>query len=1253
MAGKQDTLIYIEQDNKIEAEFMSRSFVNGPVKNRAYINALGAELVMKYLASEEIDVSNIYNLHSISKILEKIDISDILLPNIHIDVRVVFDENQIFIPKSHFQLEITPDIYVVLKLAKDFSHVEFLGYFEPKLLNLKLQNSEYYFFEKEKLSSPSTLKQFIKNFPGNTSRGISQEDMLRGRELSIAMADHNITDAEQKELIELLLLSSELRESVLEFDNFETLSYSVGSSFKGFQTSTEQINDTKTTDDKEEDTEQEDNSAADEQTQEENQTEDIDLSNSDEDIVLDESFFDLEETPLDENLQPLETIDQDTENTMQLDVQTETEEQRAIDNDFTTPETNIESAIIDSENNEIEETLQGPDTLTEDTSANQTSQPEEVSTDETQKTEPDKEKPSLEKTIGDAVQKAIEKSAGAAAAAAGLAGAAAAGEALAAGGASQEAIKLAGISGDMVNELINKNLENQQEHLNKIDYSQISTNATEIPEHIAAYDLHAAKIEMDIEAEASGKFDAPKDLSELRTVETKKTLGEEEIFEPETIDLESMETVETEKIYENTESIVDLNTINTIESPTKPIDNLEEKMQENTADEHLSDIDFSNMSTFTINADGTSPIDDIDINFDNNDDENHLVDFGMNSNELIIDDMPLQDNLTTTNESIEADLMLGDSTDNDFTEALMPIEENTLNDEPEQNLQQEEPLTTSELEDSTENLSIDESFEENLTLDDSNLSLDADLSSEDINLTTETTIENLNPVLEEESLNIEEESIGLNTDANQLPEADNVIVDEYIDTNKEPVIESIETLPSQTEIQDDLSADILLDNVIDNIGNDNIEENIPEPFQDNTVIDNESSKISTDIEQPLLDEVQLQPEDNITIEDTLNSTEIDNMLTTPEAGDFETNNIQESDIADNNVIDNVENQDWMSDANYDNLQDIEIPSTPAQETAEDISNTLDELPAEEFITEPDENNEKTYTVTENSTVISDMNFKPGEIPIDINVNSEPQLDGPEQLESLYNTENTVPGAALLKNPGRLGSGSKINNKPGLGIGLGIVGVILSIIIVGIIGFSVSKMLNKQTEETPQPITDDTAPTSPDNGVNDANTLAVDQNNVIDMDNTNNNTPALPAAKPAATQKTTTATPAVKPPVQQKKAASATSFLEINKLTWEIPDYISYNQQFKQYFQAVGKSLKLSLNSDLLLATDYAYSDQVRVSITYAKDGTFKDSKILLSSGSMQIDNIVLQTVNQTLKVLKAPHSVGNDESTTVILKIYF
>ena len=116
--------------------------------------------------------------------------------------------------------------------------------------------------------------------------------------------------------------------------------------------------------------------------------------------------------------------------------------------------------------------------------------------------------------------------------------------------------------------------------------------------------------------------------------------------------------------------------------------------------------------------------------------------------------------------------------------------------------------------------------------------------------------------------------------------------------------------------------------------------------------------------------------------------------------------------------------------------------------------------------------------------------------------------------------------------------------------------------------------------------------------------------------------------------------------------AATTFIEVRKLSWEVPDYVSYNSQFKQYFQAAGKSLKLSLTSDLLLATDYAYSNEIRVSVTFDKDGTFKTAQIVTSSGSTQIDNIVLQTVNQTLKVLKAPHSVGNDESTTAILKIY-
>ena len=135
MGTEQETLIYIEDQDKLDASVAANAFAHKDVKNRAYINTLGAELALKYLASEDIDVSNIYNIHSIKKILEEMDISDIMLPNIHIDVRVVFDENVIFVPKSHFDYNLVPDIYLVFYLAKDLSHVKFLGFFDPKLIN--------------------------------------------------------------------------------------------------------------------------------------------------------------------------------------------------------------------------------------------------------------------------------------------------------------------------------------------------------------------------------------------------------------------------------------------------------------------------------------------------------------------------------------------------------------------------------------------------------------------------------------------------------------------------------------------------------------------------------------------------------------------------------------------------------------------------------------------------------------------------------------------------------------------------------------------------------------------------------------------------------------------------------------------------------------------------------------------------------------------------------------------------------------
>ena len=220
-----EQLIYIEQNDKTEASKMAKGFAIEETRMRAYVNALGAELATKYLAQENINISNISNLHSIHKLREEFDIADIMLPNIHIDVRVIYDENLIFIPKSHFDYNLTPDIYIVFKMSDEATHVKFLGFFEPKLINKNNSNDGYYFIEKEKLSNPTDLKNYIENYNGNTTESMSEDELENAQRLAIALIDNNISDADKKSLITMLTKSATLRESLAEFDNFEWISY--------------------------------------------------------------------------------------------------------------------------------------------------------------------------------------------------------------------------------------------------------------------------------------------------------------------------------------------------------------------------------------------------------------------------------------------------------------------------------------------------------------------------------------------------------------------------------------------------------------------------------------------------------------------------------------------------------------------------------------------------------------------------------------------------------------------------------------------------------------------------------------------------------------------------------------------------------------------------------------------------------------------------------------------------------------------
>ena len=101
----------------------------------------------------------------------------------------------------------------------------------------------------------------------------------------------------------------------------------------------------------------------------------------------------------------------------------------------------------------------------------------------------------------------------------------------------------------------------------------------------------------------------------------------------------------------------------------------------------------------------------------------------------------------------------------------------------------------------------------------------------------------------------------------------------------------------------------------------------------------------------------------------------------------------------------------------------------------------------------------------------------------------------------------------------------------------------------------------------------------------------------------------------------------------------------------MPEDLAYNDGFRKYLQMAGKNLKLNLQNNLLLATEMAYSNKVVVDLTIGKDGSVQSSNIIKSSGSKQIDKIVLQSVKDTLTYLKIPASEvsGNSVDATLII----
>ena len=1108
---EQGTLIYVEENDKSEARVLAQNFAKNDVKSRAYVNALGAELGMKYLSLENINNQRLYNMHSVRKVLEEFDISDIMLANIHIDVRVVFDENYIFVPKSHFEYDILPDIYFVMQLAEDHSHATFLGFFEPKLINKNNQNDKYYFIEKEKLTAPSNLKAYIENFKGNTTQSLSDTENEKAEMLMVAMTDQNISREETKELLKMLQRSADLRDEFIEFENFELLSYKAEHCpdvVVPVQNSTDEVLDT----------------TLDDLTGGDELTKDLLMGESSSDISLDEDNF--------------------------------------------------------------EDLLGG----FEDENSDQNATVDEVSADPT-------------KNPGDGLS-VLSDVAGMAADAATIAGAGAA--ATVAGSMAMGAVEgaAASVAGDVIssaatgavdvlaeaaknvaNNLV-ENSESKAQGFENLEISEpeiseqnLSADDLMISEDNGISDVAETHSEManmeDLTAQASvGNFDEVS-LDDLMITEDEDHSSE--LSNIETLQEENARQkglISDEALLENSLDFSNVTPVPQVEDETKLHEGLETvdlegfdaiapevKLEEAPSQDESNVLDISE-----VNAEPNNLGDNI----------SETVEFGT------------IDTVDNTCENAVNNQKSEPTANFDEFGTLEPLSDDNL-EEPSQpeTAKKETPASPDEV-DLSDFQSLDmESFD--------HISLDSvkDTSIPDAQQETDLANDLLG---------------GLDLGLDSIPDFDtsNLGLDENLtETNAET--EKTETNNENSEAEAPAGEPEMLDiSGLDTVETTSSEEaNQTQPTEENTVEELSEADIVDSPENSSADlDLVSQAVDMDVAKDTL---------------------LEESGLKNLEGMTNIENtveipEVTVETQNEEPVQDMEISSE-----------TSDEVP-----TEPTVATEIPTEMTEISETTPQAAVE--EEPTESTSPLEGSLDELESLDAdnpdlsmLFNEadENAVANEvaenqeeSFVPTLPHLPERSSTNRGKIIGAA-----VLVALLVSGaFFGLSLKNKNDATQNEIAQPLPEnnETSQTPETAGQVDNTNIMANAPDIVDMPKNQAEPANVKKEQPKSVK------PATKP------VNPDGSIMNVKKLAWELPDYLSYSNEMKKYLQTAGKSIKLSLTSDLLLAKEYAYSNQVKVMLKLANDGTIKESKIAKSSGSKEIDDIVLRTVKETLNVVKPP-----------------
>ena len=187
------------------AQSLCASIAESETRNRAVANVIAARVATNYFENEyNVDCET--GLHNIPLIVGDIDMSDIYVNGSYIDVRVYFTSEEVCVPKLHFDLGITPDLYMFVKLSQDIKSGTVTGFIKPEDINKENSRNGYCYFKEDVLRDIDDVKSSI---------GKVDEEAVISHEQIYNYLDGFLTDDDKVTMLRNLIHSETARKSLI------------------------------------------------------------------------------------------------------------------------------------------------------------------------------------------------------------------------------------------------------------------------------------------------------------------------------------------------------------------------------------------------------------------------------------------------------------------------------------------------------------------------------------------------------------------------------------------------------------------------------------------------------------------------------------------------------------------------------------------------------------------------------------------------------------------------------------------------------------------------------------------------------------------------------------------------------------------------------------------------------------------------------------------------------------------------------